>query len=70
MIVEGRDKFITAQHEARRAVAYEQAQLIHFAMWDAKKMPKYKALKSASEISPEAQVDLVRAFLMAKVANV
>lgn len=67
-IIDGRDKARMADHEARRAIAYEQAVLIHFAICAPKKMPKYEPLKSQrQEIPREVQTEMVRAWFMSKV---
>lgn len=65
-IIEGRDKAKLADYEARRAIAYEQAVLIHFAVCAPKKMPKYEPLKKR-EIPKDVQTEMVRAWFMSKV---
>lgn len=68
-IIDGRDKARLAQYEADRAIAYEQAVLIHFAVCAPKKMPKYEPLKSQQREIPQAvQTEMVRAWFMSKVS--
>lgn len=51
-------------------VAHETAALVHFAVCNPKKMPKYKPVsKPAAEIPQEVQNDIVRAWFMSKVSN-
>lgn len=67
VIIEGKDKAILADHEARRILAHEQAVLIHFATLNPKKMPKYEPLKKGGKLSNEVQTEMVRAWFMSKV---
>ena len=48
-------------------LAHEQAVLFHYAMMAPKKMPKYEPLKKQQKMSDAAQVEMVRAWFMAKV---
>lgn len=66
-IIDGRDKARLADYEAQRAIAHEQAVLIHFAVCAPKKMPKYEPMKKHQPLSKEAQIEMVRAWFMSKV---
>lgn len=65
-IIDGRDNAWLADHEARRAAAYEQAVWFAFAVSNPKKMPKYEPLKKR-EIPQAVQTEMVRAWFMSKV---
>ncbi len=64
--MDGRDAAWMADHEARRAAAYEQSVWLALAISNPKKMPKFEPLKKR-EIPKEAQTEMVRAWFMSKV---
>lgn len=72
LIVKGHDERFRTEHEARRMIAYETASLIHFAVCNPKKMPKYQPAKRsrpAATLPQEVQNDIVRAWFMSKVPS-